>query len=76
MDEINNAIAEFDNELSVIRDQVEAIKLASGANEAGVGDIIDKNESTNSTASVLADILKSNQGNTEKIISLVQNFES
>jgi len=76
IEEINTSIVGFMDELSSIREQVEAIKSASGANEAGVGDIIDKNESTNSTAEVLADILRSNQENTEKIVSLVQNFQS
>ena len=62
-------------ELDSIREQVDSIKSASGDNEAGVEDIIVKNENTNSTAEVLAGILQNNQENTEKIVTLVQNFK-
>ena len=74
IEEVDQAVREFMEELSNIREQVEAIKAASQANEAGVGDIIDKNESTNLTAEVLANIMKANRENTDKMVSIVQNF--
>ena len=75
MEEINEVTREFVVELDSIREQVDSIKSASGDNEAGVEDIIVKNENTNSTAEVLAGILQNNQENTEKIVTLVQNFK-
>lgn len=75
MEEIDEVTREFVVELDSIREQVDSIKSASGDNEAGVEDIIVKNENTNSTAEVLAGILQNNQENTEKIVTLVQNFK-
>ena len=74
MEEINGAMQELNKELVAIREEVDAIKAAADANEAGVEEIVAKNESTNTTAEVLSDILKSNQTNTEKMINIVQEF--
>ncbi len=76
IEEISVSINEFVKALAAIREQVETIKIASGSNEAGVGDIVNKNESTNSTVEALADILKSNQESAEKIGAIVRGFQN
>ena len=75
IEEIHNVTEQFSGELAVISEQVNAVRSAAGDNEAGVEDIISKNEHTNATAEVLSDILHTNQESTEKIITIVQDFQ-
>src|SRR5574344_505308 len=75
IEEIHDVTEQFSSELSAINEQVNAVRSAAGDNEAGVEDIISKNEHTNATAEVLSDILHTNQESTEKIITIVQDFK-
>ena len=75
IEEIHDVTEQFSGELSAINEQVNAVRSAAGDNEAGVEDIISKNEHTNATAEVLSDILHTNQESTEKIITIVQDFK-
>ncbi len=75
IDEIHNVTKNFSEELNIISEQVNAVRNAAGDNEAGVEDIISKNEHTNETAEVLSNILHTNQENTKKIITIVQDFK-
>ena len=49
--------------------------MASGDNEAGVDEIVTKNENTNSTAEVLFNVLNSNKENTGKLVSIINDFK-
>ncbi|NLG03708.1 MAG: methyl-accepting chemotaxis protein, partial [Clostridia bacterium] len=75
IDEIHNVTKSFSEELNIISQQVDAVRSAAGDNEVGVEDIINKNEHTNETAEVLSEILHTNQENTKKIITIVQDFK-
>ena len=75
IEEIHSVTRDFSEELNVISQQVDAVRNAAGDNEAGVEDIITKNEHTNETAEVLSEILHTNQENTKKIITIVQDFK-
>ena len=75
IEEIQNVTEAFAGEINEISQEVNAIRSASGDNEAGVEDIINKNENTNTTAEVLSGILNSNKESTEKIISIVHDFK-
>lgn len=75
MNAIQNDMQQFSTEMKDINDQVNAIRLASKDNEVAVEDIVSKNENTNTTASVLNEILKTNQNNTSKLQNLVQEFK-
>lgn len=75
MNAIQNDMQQFSTEIKDINDQVNSIRLASKDNEVAVEDIVSKNENTNTTASVLNEILKTNQNNTSKLQNLVQEFK-
>ncbi|MBQ2115838.1 MAG: methyl-accepting chemotaxis protein, partial [Lachnospiraceae bacterium] len=75
MNAIQNDMQQFSTEMKDINDQVNSIRLASKDNEVAVEDIVSKNENTNTTASVLNEILKNNQNNTSKLQNLVQEFK-
>ena len=75
MEDIHDVTQQFSAELNVISEQVNAVRSAAGDNEAGVEDIVNKNEHTNATAEVLANILNTNKESTEKIITIVQDFK-
>lgn len=75
IEEIHNVTNQFSSELSVINEQVNAVRSAAVDNEAGVEDIINKNEHTNSTAEILSSVLNTNKENTEKIVTIVQEFK-
>ena len=75
MNAIQNDMQQFSTEMKDINDQVNSIRLASKDNEVAVEDIVSKNENTNTTASVLNEILKTNQNNTSKLQNLVQEFK-
>ena len=75
MEDIHDVTQQFSAELNVISEQVNAVRSAAGDNEAGVEDIVNKNEHTNATAEVLSDILNTNKESTEKIITIVQDFK-
>ena len=75
MNAIQNDMQQFSTEMTDINDQVNSIRLASKDNEVAVEDIVSKNENTNTTASVLNEILKTNQNNTSKLQNLVQEFK-
>ena len=74
IEEIHDVTNQFSKELNAISEQVDAVRSAAGDNEAGVEDIINKNEHTNSTAEVLSNVLNTNKESTEKIISIIQDF--
>lgn len=75
IEEIHNVTEEFSSEMNAISEQVSAVRTAAKENEAGVEEIVIKNEHTNATAEVLSNILLTNQESTEKIITIVQNFK-
>ena len=75
IEEVHNVTVTFARELEEIGEQVNAIKMASGDNEAGVDEIVTKNENTNSTAEVLFNVLNSNKENTGKLVSIINDFK-
>lgn len=75
IEEIHNVTEQFSRELNAISEQVTAVRTAARENEAGVEEIIVKNEHTNATAEVLSSILHTNQESTERIITIVQDFK-
>lgn len=72
--EIKESSSCLASEIEALKSQMDAIRTAAGDNEMGVSDIISKNEHTNETAEVLAGILNSNKASTEKIVTIVRDF--
>lgn len=76
IDEIQTVTSQFATEINDISEQVNSIRSASKDNEAGVEDIVTKNEKTNSTVEVLSSVVKTNQDNTSKLMGLLQEFKN
>ncbi len=72
--EIEETTNGFVSSVTSIRDRMEVIRTASGENEAGVGDIVNKIEQTNTTAEELQSVGKINQENAKEISTIVEKF--
>lgn len=76
IDEIKEVVTGFGDSLDTIRDQMERVKDAANRNEAGVAEIVDKNQRTSDTAEVLSNVLLANAQNGDRIEAIVQNFKN
>lgn len=79
--EIRTAIGSIDETSSLfvdsvasIKEQVEHVNLASSDNEAGVEDIIIKNNMTTTTADAIISIADENQNNADAIKTIIEKF--
>ena len=64
----------FVDVVSVIREQVEAVELATKENTQGMDNIIQKIGRTSETAETISDITETNQGNVESIQNIIRKF--
>ena len=71
---IDDASARFVDSVSSITEQMSHVSNASADNEAGVDDIIEKNNLTTQTADSIIDIAKENKDNAEAIKNIVERF--
>lgn len=76
IDEIKEVVTGFGDSLDTIRDQMERVKDAANRNEAGVAEIVDKNQRTSDTAEVLSNVLLANAESGDRIEAIVQNFKN
>lgn len=81
VEDIQKAIGEIEEtsngfvaSVASIRERMDVIRAASGENEIGVGDIVNKIEHTNTTAEELQNVGKSNEDNAAAISSIVEKF--
>lgn len=65
----------FEEALHTISEQMENVRLAADENESGVGELVTKNELTNSATEELCKVLHVNAENTGKITDIVQKFK-
>ena len=72
--EIEETSTGFVASVTSIRERMDIIRTASGENEIGVGDIVNKIEQTNSTAEELQNVGKTNQSNAQAISQIVERF--
>lgn len=75
IESIDESSALFVDSVSNIREQIEVVNSASSDNEAGVDDIIEKNNTTTSTADSILSIAHENQANAEQIKNIVNKFQ-
>ena len=64
----------FSESVESINRQVDVVSAASGDNEAGVEDIIEKNNATTSTVDEIVRIANDNQNNANAIRNIVERF--
>ena len=64
----------FVDVVSVIREQVETVELATKENTQGMDNIIQKIGRTSETAEMISDITETNQGNVESIQNIIRKF--
>ena len=64
----------FVDVVSVIREQVETVELATKENTQGMDNIIQKIGRTSETAEMISDITETNQGNAESIQNIIRKF--
>ena len=64
----------FVDVVSVIREQVETVELATKENTQGMDNIIQKIGRTSETAETISDITETNQGNAESIQNIIRKF--
>lgn len=76
IEEIRKVTNSFSDALLVIREEMSKVQIASDKNEAGVEEIVNRNELTNSTAEMLVEVLDANREDTGKIVSIVQEFDT
>lgn len=74
INEIREASDIFADSVGVIKEQMNKVQCASDDNEAGVEEIVTKNERTNVTAENLSDVLKVNRDNTMVIQTIIEKF--
>ncbi len=72
--EIEESSNGFVSSVASIKERMDVIKTASGENEIGVGDIVNKIEQTNNTAEELENVGKANQDNASAISAIVDKF--
>lgn len=75
IEEIHQVTSALSETLENIGEQMETVRNASDNNEAGVEEIINKNELTNSTAEVLFNVLGENKENANRLVTIVNNFK-
>jgi len=63
-------------DFAVIYKQMGDVKSSSGRNEAGVDDIVVKNEQTNSVAEDLSKVAANNTENAQKLLDIIEKFSS
>lgn len=66
----------FVDSVSSIKEQVEHVNVASSDNEAGVEDIIIKNNMTTTTADAIINIAGDNQNNADAIKTIIEKFNN
>ncbi len=71
---IDDTSARFVDSVSSITEQMTHVSNASSDNEAGVDDIIEKNNLTTQTADSIIDIAKENKDNAEAIKNIIDRF--
>lgn len=71
---IDDASARFVDSVSSITEQMSHVSNASSDNEAGVDDIIEKNNLTTQTADSIIGIAKENKDNAEAIKNIIDRF--
>ena len=76
MVEIQEVSQTFVDSISKMREQLDVVQLSSNENEAGVQEIVEKNEQTSETAEVLVDVVKKNKENAESLQTIVNRFSS
>ena len=74
MAEIQEVSTIFVESIDRMRGQLDTVQTSSNENEQGVQGIVEKNEQTNETAEVLADIVKENTQNAKSIQEIVNRF--
>ena len=74
MDEIEETSEGFVSSVASIRERMDVIRSASGENEIGVGDIVNKIEQTNLTAEELENVGRTNEDNALAISAIVDKF--
>lgn len=72
--EIEDTSLGFVSSVGSIRERMDVIRTASGENEVGVGDIVNKIDQTNNTAADLENVGKINQDNVLAISDIVEKF--
>ena len=72
--EIEDTSLGFVSSVGSIRERMDVIRTASGENEVGVGDIVNKIDQTNNTAADLEHVGKVNQDNVLAISNIVEKF--
>lgn len=72
---IGSHMEAFERALQTIHEQMENVRLAADENESGVGELVTKNELTNSATEELCKVLHVNADNTGKITDIVQKFK-
>lgn len=72
---IDRHMEAFEGALHTINEQMENVRLAADENESGVGELVTKNELTNSATEELCKVLHVNAENTGKITDIVQKFK-
>lgn len=76
MTEIQEVSTVFVESIDRMRGQLDTVQTSSNENEQGVQGIVEKNEQTNETAEVLADIVKENTQNAKSIQDIVNRFSN
>lgn len=72
---IHDKTTVFSESAANIREQINNVRMASNDNEQGVGEIIDKNDSTAQTADSIIKIADQNQTNVAAIKDIVDMFK-
>lgn len=73
--DINDITRNLNTALDTINLQIQTIVAISENNEAGVAEIVSKNELTNRSAESLYDVTMQNERNKEKLIEIVSQFK-
>jgi methyl-accepting chemotaxis protein len=74
IESIDESSAMFIGSVSSIREQIDIVNSASSDNEAGVDDIIEKNNTTTATADSIISIAHENQSNANDIKNIIDRF--
>lgn len=74
IEEIRKLTDDIAKDFAVIYNQMAEVKASAGKNEAGVDDIIVKNDQTNDVAEGLSKVAASNTENAKKLAGIVEGF--
>ena len=72
---IEHTSTEFANSMRTIKEQVDHVNAASNDNEAGVEDIIQKNDITTNTADKIMRVAEENEMNAHEINNIIEKFK-